>query len=376
MKKILFTISNLSIGGSQQSLINILKTFDYKNVEVHLGLYKMTGGLINSVPKEVKMFSILDKCNFPKNQLLFNFLDLLGGTKILDKFFGQIKKTKYDVAIAFDGYAGIPDYYAAFSNADKKIIWVHSDYYARKEHQTIFKIKLLMMKKKYKLFDNIVAVSRSAMDGFVNIFPNQSKKVQYIWNLLDLSYANKLINMKPEVLLEKDKINIVSIGALKKVKGFDRLIEVQNKLKANGYNTKVNILGAGERKKSLQRLIKRHNLDKNVALLGRHQNIFNILNQADLYVCTSYYEGFGIVLLESAFCGVPIIAPKVSGVFDVLSEILPAKCSYITENSVDGIYNGVCKALLNKSQNVKFDFKKYNAKIKSEIFKLLEMSDS
>lgn len=354
MKKILITQSNLTIGGIQKSLINFLNQIDYNRYEVDLVLFEKKGELLNLVPERVNIFSISEIYNLKSSKIIRLLKEFMCGEQYLKRLYRDLAhKKEYDIAIAFDGYVSFTDYYVAFSNAKKKIIWVHSDFYSRKKHQFKFKLKLFELKPKYKYFNQIVTVSESSKAGFLKLFPNNIEKVTYIWNFMEMPDRDLLIE-KPNIIFDKNYFNIVSIGALLPVKGYKRLIKVQNDLVKNGFNTKMYIIGEGKQRRLLERLIKKNNLEDSFILLGRMENIYPILRQADLFVSSSYYEGYPGVLLESLSSGIPILVPNVSGSIDIAKYIAPSNSSIIVANSIKGLYEGIIKA--NKEKKVLFDF--------------------
>jgi glycosyltransferase involved in cell wall biosynthesis len=176
---------------------------------------------------------------------------------------------------------------------------------------------------------------------------------------------------KPDVIFNKNYFNIISIGALLPVKGYERLIKVHAKLNKNGFNIKMYILGDGQRRKKLEKLITRNNLEDSFILLGRRKNVYPILKQADLFVSSSYYEGFGVVLLESLSLGVPILVPRISGVSDIAKYIAPENSAKIVENSVEGLYDGIIEYINESKKTFKFDLNDYNRKVLNEIEKIL-----
>lgn len=367
MKKILITQSDLSTGGIQKSLINFLNQLDYTKYKVDLVLFEKKGNLLRKIPPEVKVSSISEIFNLNIGKINRKLREFIGGEKYFKKLYNNLKSDKkYDIAIAFDGYVSFTDYYAAFSNSEKKFIWVHSDFYVRKKYQFKFKLLIPKIKSKYKYFDKIITVSKSAQEGFLKIFPVFSKKTIYIWNFMDEIIPEK-IEERPDIIFDKNEFNIVSIGALLPVKGYKRLIKVQYKLRKNGFNTKIYIIGEGPEQKKLNREIKKHNLEKHFILLGRKENVFPILKQADLFVSSSYYEGFGVVLLESLASGVHILVPDISGAKDIANYIAPKNSSLVVKNNIEGLYEGIVNYISSEKKNFIFDINKYNNEVKRKI---------
>lgn len=358
MKKILITQSNLTIGGIQKTLINFLNK--YNQFSIDLVLYEKCGEYLECIPENVNVYSIREFYKINHKSKFKKIREFINSERYYKKLYNDLLSIKkYDIAIAFDGYNSFSDYFVAFSNAKKKIIWVHSDYYQRKKRQFKFKFKLLSMKNKYKHFDKIVAVSESAKKGFLKIFPYYKKKVTYIWNFVEEPNQQSILE-QPDLIFDKNFFNIISIGSLLPVKGYKRLIKVQKKLLKNNLKTKIYIIGEGKQQKKLEKMIKRNRLNNTFILLGRKKNIYPFLKQADLFISSSYYEGFGVVLIESLILGIPILVPKISGAYDIAKYIAPVAASEIVDNSVIGLYNGVINYINKEKVNFEFSITKYN----------------
>ena len=83
------------------------------------------------------------------------------------------------------------------------------------------------------------------------------------------------------------------------------------------------LVGEGEEKKQLERLAQNLGIDKNIEWVGRTSRIPEFLSRMDIFVLSSLYEGFGLVLLEAMDAGVPIIASNNSAIPEVLGENFP-----------------------------------------------------
>jgi len=122
----------------------------------------------------------------------------------------------------------------------------------------------------------------------------------------------------------KRKKQIIAVGALKKEKGFDLLLDaihkVRDRLIKEGYS--VVIVGEGEERLCLSRKIKELSLDNYVELVGakKRPELVNLYNQSEVFVLSSVSEGFPKVLLEALSCGCQIIATNVGSVSKVVGD--------------------------------------------------------
>lgn len=119
-----------------------------------------------------------------------------------------------------------------------------------------------------------------------------------------------LNSRKSKVESRKTK-TLLAVGRLHEQKGFDMLLEAWNNVQRdNVQSTKdwtLRIVGEGPQRAALEQQIKDLHLS-NVVLAGRVENVVEEYNEASLFVLSSRYEGFSLVLLEAMWCGVPCVS--------------------------------------------------------------------
>ena len=89
----------------------------------------------------------------------------------------------------------------------------------------------------------------------------------------------------------------------------------------------LSILGAGPLETELRELTKVMGVAESVNFLGRSSFIYDFLTGLDVFVLTSKYEGFGMVLLEAMDAGIPIVASRNSAIPEVLGADFPGLCT-------------------------------------------------
>ena len=113
---------------------------------------------------------------------------------------------------------------------------------------------------------------------------------------------------------------VLSAGRLEKVKDFPTLIKAFARLAARR-PCRLIILGEGKQRGSLQRLVRRLDLDDRVALPGWVDNPFAYMSRAAVFVVSSIYEGLSMVLVEAMACGCPCVSTDcASGPPEVLQD--------------------------------------------------------
>lgn len=151
------------------------------------------------------------------------------------------------------------------------------------------------------------------------------KNKHVIYNGIQFDYT-KSGNKSP--LLEKiypskeiDGLHIiVAVGRLSPEKGFNDLIKAFSIIYPENPNLRLLILGEGEEREGLETLIKELGLIAVVSLPGFVDDVASIIKRSDLLVMSSYTEGMPITLLEAVVENIPVIATKVGGIPELLSD--------------------------------------------------------
>jgi len=152
--------------------------------------------------------------------------------------------------------------------------------------------------KTLKRIDYLMPSSNYLTNYYKELYPNYSNKI--ITNEMPIETDNKISKLNNKT--------IISVGRLESVKAFDDLIKVFSKIDDKEYI--LNIVGTGSEYEKLNNLIKELNLTNRVNLLGHKtiEELNELYFKSDLYIMTSIEESFGLVLLEAASHGLPIIA--------------------------------------------------------------------
>ena len=116
---------------------------------------------------------------------------------------------------------------------------------------------------------------------------------------------------------ENFKFNIVAVGRLDKIKGFDLLIRAVSELK---FDFELKIYGQGGERQNLQNLIDSLNLQDHVQLCGFCDDVAAALSASHLHIISSRKEGFPVILIEGIFYSPVLISTRVGGISEILSE--------------------------------------------------------
>lgn len=101
---------------------------------------------------------------------------------------------------------------------------------------------------------------------------------------------------------------IISVGRYSEQKGYDLLIEAWGRIAKNYPDWRIDIYGNGEQEEVLQELIAKYHVADSFKLNPPTQNIKDKYTESSIYVMSSRFEGFGLVLIEAMACGLPCIS--------------------------------------------------------------------
>lgn len=357
-KKILIRIGSLRHGGAEKVLVTFLKNLPQDKYEIDLLLNLYSGKYLSEVPKWIniiylnkgEMITTNRIQDIPKKATRVIYQNLLKKRPFL-LYKGKLKEKKYD--IEFAAIHGMRDEILNSPlQSSKKIVWVHNDLSQLKEY-TETEIK------KFFGFDKIMVISEKIEKLFLDLAENetQKQKIVKIYNPLNteeiLSKADKPFN---NYEFDKKVPTFISVGTVFPQKGFDRLLRVHKKLLDEGFTHKILIIGDGYDFENIKKLKTELHLDQTATMLGFSDNPYPYFKNADFYILSSRYEGFPTVLFEAITLKKKIIATEVSGVREMLND---GELGLIVENSEEGIYSGMKKALVNSQ-----DFEKYTDNLK------------
>ena len=177
--------------------------------------------------------------------------------------------------------------------------------------------KALIDKYVYKNADKIICISNGIKIKLNSLYKFTIDKSITVYNGIDLKKIESKLNEKIDIIWNSP--SFISVGRLEEIKGFKYLLKAFVLVVKKINNASLVILGEGRLKNELELLTKELNIENNVFLLGFQENPYSFMNNCDVYVMTSIFEGFGNVLIEAMTCGLPIISTACkSGPLEIL----------------------------------------------------------
>ena len=180
------------------------------------------------------------------------------------------------------------------------------------EHSSAFGRNMLkpyqkkLAQKAFSQADRLLAVGPGLKRDMVSY---TSQQVDIVPNFIDMSGAKPKKNRE-----SKGPFRLLAVANLNANKGLDQLIHAFHRAFPHG-DSELRIGGMGEEKDKLQHLINQFDLESRVTLIGTlsREQVKKEMQLADVFVSSSYYETFGVVLVEALSVGTPIIATDSGG---------------------------------------------------------------
>lgn len=323
MKKIKILSLHLGYGGIERAVITLANNLVKNNYEVEiLSIYKLYDKVPFYVDEKVKITYLMDgsialktdiykKC-IRKFKIISLFKELFKDYKfnifklakdtilsiinVINKrrlVIKNIKNSNDDVLISTRDFL---NKIIGNNSKDNQITigWEHNHHHGNMKYAK----KIVNSVKKLNYF---VLVSNDLKEFYSNELRSTNCKCVFIPNTLDF-VSNKVSSLKEK--------RIISVGRLSKEKGYLELLEMSKEIFKDNKDWKLDIVGDGSERETLEKYINDNNLSKHVSLLGKRDSnyINDLLSKSSIYLMTSYTESFGIVLIEAMNFGLPVIA--------------------------------------------------------------------
>lgn len=333
-KKILFLINNLKSGGAEKVLVNLVNRLDQNKYEITVRT------LVNKGENKSHLANhIIYDYVFKRSFRGLNYLYLLPSWFIYNK----VVKEEYDLIIVY--LQGVLTRIISKAPKEQKTIaYEHGEPLLSPVIKT-FKSKEALIRC-YDSYNKIIAVSSTIKEQFIKEvgFPNKTK---VLYNTFDFKEILKLsrIQLGTSFLNDPESIKLVSVGKLNHNKGYERLIKIMKKLRDEGYNFHLTLVGDGHLFKKFEQIILNYQLSNYISLVGFQSNPYPFIKQSDLFISSSYSEAFSSVVMESVVIGTPVITTETPGMRDILGK--NSDYGYIVDNSEEGLYKGIKKILSN-----------------------------
>ena len=164
-------------------------------------------------------------------------------------------------------------------------------------HQQLYKLIRIWDKKILRSLKHCQCVVTLTKQD-VPFWQQNAKRIEVIPNMLTIT---------PRYVNDYNVKRVISAGRYMTEKGFDRLVAAWHLLPESYNDWSLYIFG-NEDRTPYQHIVDSYHLNDKIHLMPATDNIAEEFSKSSLYVMSSRYEGFGLVLAEAMSCGLPCIA--------------------------------------------------------------------
>ena len=348
-KKIAFVMDGAIVGGVEIALIQMLQKIDTGRYEIHLFTNVKGNPCIGQIPECIKVID-LDDFDFRTNFVqalrkgkLSRVITLLCSYFKLKQSKSEFEKVKHGQA-AFTLSEEVFDCAIAYRASWESVLWTTDHITAHKKagwiHGRIWDIK---EQKWIERLDKIFCVSEDAKRYIEYTCPDVIGKTEIFYNLLD---SERIIKKATAPVVLDGGINLVTVGRLSSEKGQNMIPKTVRLLLDEGYPVKWYIVGDGALRGKIEGLCKELRVEDNVILTGTQKNPYPYIKNCDIYVQTSFAEGWGLTVQEAKILHKPIVTTDLPVMREQISHM---KNGLITEGiSSEALFDGI-KTLIDNS---------------------------
>lgn len=313
-KHILFLSGGLKIGGVERVLIEYLNNIDREKYKITLFLMSDFGSDAVLEPelkkdiqiKYIKNYEIIKQ----KEELRKNKKNIFKKIKY-SSFFKKEKKISEKRFVTYLKKISEPDLIIDFDRSFVKykkyfrnipsIIWIHASFseMGKAEYINIKNYEKTLLK-----YGKIILVCDEMRKEMSELYPSLKRKMDVIYNPFNFerikakSIENEDLSVEEKELLKKNYF--LSASRIdEKQKDFTTLVKAFKLMKNNGINEKLYIIGSGPDEMKIKDLVNELKLENEVLFLGAKKNPYVWMENAKLYIHSSKFEGFGLILVEA-----------------------------------------------------------------------------
>lgn len=335
MKRLLFVIPSMRMGGAEKALVSLLKSLDPDRVSVDLFLFEQGGILQKQIPAWVRILPEDIVTRAMTLELRFYWKDLIRhghlfaaaarlwiylkgmqqsklhrpmgfSWKTISRFIPRLDGN-YDTAISF--LEGTTAFYLIDKvSAHKKIGWIHTDLGKRRVGPEEGRY--------YRQFEEIVTITEACRAALLESFALDPQHVHVIENITIPAEIRAAADEPMEHPWSAERKHLLTVARLEEQKGIDLALEACKQLASARSDFQWHVLGDGSLRQWLEKEIASSHLEQFFLLEGVKSNPYPYMKAAYAIVQPSRIEGKSIVLDEAKLLGKAILTTNYPSVGD------------------------------------------------------------
>lgn len=187
------------------------------------------------------------------------------------------------------------------------------------------RLTMLLTKKVISEADQLISVSH-ALKSVAESIAKPKNPIEAVYNGCNLESfvfnEHRRLQYRKKIGISPLERAIIFVGDIKESKGVFELINAFNKLNSSFPNLHLIFLGSDSGDTTIKNIISSSNLHNKIHLVGSkpHNEVAHWLCAADIFALPSYNEGMPNAVIEAMACGLPVIATRVGGIPEIVTE--------------------------------------------------------
>lgn len=259
-----------------------------------------------------------------------------------------IKKEKPDIIYCHSSFGGTLGRLASIG-LGAKVVYNPHGWSFNDQHVSVIKRKIYAFIEKClsPLTDIYVAISQFEKENALRFSITKANKIVVIKNGLEIQkYFNRTKRDRKQLNIPEEACVIGMVGRLTVGKSPDIFVKMADILKERIPNAFFIIVGDGEERGTIEKLVKQYSLQDRFMITGWVDNVYDYEDSFDYAVLLTKWEGFGLAVAEYMLCKKPLVSTRVGGIPDIVK---------------DG-YNGLLIDLINEQTAADVVMRLYNDK--------------
>lgn len=298
--KVLHTIWHLSQGGAQTYLLGLCNGLSEQGID----------SVVVNLSNDAVLESVFEESGIPVKKVgMKSQVDL----KSFPELFRVLKEVDADVVHCHNTM--YLSYWALMLLGIPVVLTEHGGEFLNDGFRTYFFYRVWGRHLRMT-----ISISHFMQDYLVNKFPFMSKRSRAIPNGIDLQWVDRHEPMNDDELtglgLTPNVKRVGIVGRLAPQKDIELFIQTARELLRKQSDVEFVIVGTGDELARLRRAVHEYGIERNVFFLGYREDALRILKRLDVFLFTSSWEPFGLVLIEAMAAGVPVVSARVRGASD------------------------------------------------------------
>jgi len=299
--KVAFLLQNLDIGGIERTVVNLLKELVKYPISLDLVVFEKTGVFLEQVPPSVRIVELSNENRLKRTFPLAQYLRTEKPTVLVS----QLARFNVIAAIA-----------KILACVPLRLILVEQIGFSPLENpikdNSGERINLLNFLRQlfYSKFNLVAAVSQGLAKELESDLALKPGTIKVLYNPgVDetlIAKAQAPIN-HPWLELNQPPV-VLATGRLTQQKDFATLIKSFALIRKRGVSARLIILGKGNDREKLEDLVSELDLEAEVYLPGFSNNPYAYMSRSAVFVMSSIFESFGVVLAEALACGCQVVS--------------------------------------------------------------------